>query len=133
MENQTNYQYLKQSWEAVAASYCQDHSVIASLFEDIYSRYAESHRAYHSHQHIVELLQLIDDHTDREHRNVHVMAAFFHDIVYVPGNNDNEWQSSVLAGEMMTRLGVSEAEIDAVSQIIMATQNHEWFDPSVPN
>ena len=133
MENQTKDQYLKQNWEAVAASYCQDQEVIDAIFEDMYHRYSERHRAYHNHQHIVELLQLIEDHTDSAHRNIHVMAAFFHDIVYVPGNNDNEWQSSLLATELMTKIGVSAAEIEAVSQIILATQNHEWFDASIPN
>ena len=122
-----------EAWNAVAALYCEDQQLIGAVFEDIYRRYAENHRAYHTHQHIVEILQLITGHTEEEHQQVHVLAAFFHDIVYVPGNRDNEWQSCLLATEMMKKLGVPADDIEAVCQVIMATQAHEWFDPSIPN
>ena len=133
MENQTNYQYLKKEWEAVATTYNHKPELIKSLFETIYIHYSESHRAYHNPQHLVELLELIAGHTDSVNKNIHVLAAFFHDIIYVPGRQDNEWESAQLATRMMQELGVSSVEIEAVCQIIMATQAHEWFDDSIPN
>jgi phosphopantetheine adenylyltransferase len=50
-------------------------------------RYAEPWRHYHTLRHVLEMIDAVQDDHD-----IH-LAAFFHDLVYVPCNTDNEEES----------------------------------------
>lgn len=124
---------LRKSWIATCSSYSNDVLLIQNQFEGIIVRYQEPHRHYHTCQHIGEILQLIDQSVEPKNKHIHVFAAFFHDVVYVPGQSDNEIRSAELAEEYMQLLKIPQPIIDGVEEIILATQMHQWFDENIPN
>jgi len=133
MIKRDQYKLLKKSWERTCSKYTDDVMLISDCFEEIYSKYDEPHRAYHNHQHILELLELIEENTLAENKEVHVFAAFFHDVIYNPGSTKNEFDSAEYGESVMQRMNVSSQVISAVSERILATQTHQWFDENIPN
>ena len=113
--------------------FTENRLLIQSQFEEIINRYEESHRHYHTCQHIEEILHLIDQSVEQKNKPIHVFAAFFHDVVYVPGRSDNEIKSAELAENFLKELKVPNTIIESVNEIILATQSHQWFDENIPN
>lgn len=57
--------------------------------------------------------------------DVVLFAIFYHDVVYVPGKGDNEYQSAVLAKRALEQLGVPSGMIEEVQHFIEATRQHK--------
>lgn len=70
----------------------------AAGFHQIVRRYEEPHRYYHTAQHLLECLRLLDKTAHFGSRNV-IAAVFYHDAVYDTARGDNEEQSAWLARE----------------------------------
>lgn len=124
---------LRESWEATCFKYTSNAVIIAEEFTNIISRYQEPHRHYHNCQHILELLDLIMEYTAEEYHDIHIFTAFYHDVVYEPGYTDNEIKSAEFAVKSLEKLGVPVDIIQAVEEIILATQKHEWLGENIPN
>ena len=86
--------------------------------------YAYSHNYYHTHQHIVECLNLFHQIKDQLHDPIAVeLAIWFHDVIYDPQASDNEEQSA----KMMLKhcMGIlKKAELEKVAKWIIATKKH---------
>jgi predicted metal-dependent HD superfamily phosphohydrolase len=79
------------------------------------TRYAESHRHYHTLHHIAAVLDAVRAHTGAlEHPDEAVLAVWYHDAVYDPAASDNEARSAELAS---TRLLAAHAPIEAAARI----------------
>jgi predicted metal-dependent HD superfamily phosphohydrolase len=68
-------------------------------YEDLNKIYLDSSRYYHSTYHINHLLYLIFKNYEykniiEKEKDILLLAALFHDIVYIPGRKDNEAKSS---------------------------------------
>lgn len=94
----------------------------ASLF--LLLDYAYSHNYYHTHQHIVECLELFYEIKDQLNDPIAVeLAIWFHDVIYDPQAFDNEEQSA----KLMLKHGVGilkKAELEKVARWIIATKKH---------
>lgn len=93
-------------------------------FHDLVTRYGETHRRYHTTQHLSECLGLW--------RTVHALAArpgevavalWFHDAVYDTKRQDNEERSADLARNAVTRAGLASEVGERVHALIMATRH----------
>lgn len=94
----------------------------------IEAAYAVPARAYHSLQHVHEVLRHYDEvaHGPGWRQPVEVyLAVLYHDAVYEPGSSDNESRSAALAVEHI-RQWLPDAGVDAarVAQLIELTARH---------
>ena len=112
---------------------------VLAIGSDLVRRLDEEHRRYHTTRHLVELFWALED-LERAHvisaREAAVgrMAGWFHDAVYdpttVPG--DNEIHSAELAVRDLTALGFERDDIEAVRDLVLATQTHELAHDGLP-
>jgi predicted metal-dependent HD superfamily phosphohydrolase len=97
------------------------------LMKRIRAGYSESHRAYHTADHVCACLKLFDTPevaalaTSRAEVEC---ALWLHDWVYDTQAQDNEEQSASLAKSGLLAAGVSEAVAERVAQHILATKSH---------
>lgn len=90
-----------------------------SIFENVLNRYSEPHRYFHNIEHVAYVL----DNLKISNPEV-VLAAIYHDVVYVPGAVQNEYCSAQLAAKHLSILGVKTQVIFTVSKHILSTENH---------
>lgn len=93
------------------------------LFEALCARYSETHRHYHTLNHLTAVFALLDQCTAqlRNPRAV-AFAVWYHDVIYDSARSDNEEQSAALARAALTAMGY--ADLDPVVSMILATKNH---------
>ncbi len=109
-------------------------AVAAAVFEDLIARYQEPHRAYHNLEHIVSMLEGLEEwlagseaflETALQGGQIATLtfAIWFHDSVYEPKSKTNEEDSAVLARRACQRLGFPEAFASEVSAFILVTRH----------
>jgi predicted metal-dependent HD superfamily phosphohydrolase len=94
---------------------------------DMLARWAEPHRRYHTVDHLVAVLSIVDGHAGHaEDPDAVRLAAWFHDAVYDPRASPgvNESRSAELAHDTLASLGVSAARIDEVARLVRLTAHH---------
>lgn len=97
----------------------------ASTFADLLARYRESHRCYHTLEHIDACLVWLDWYRGVAESSAQIeLAIWYHDAVYDPSAHDNESRSAQLCRAQLFALGVGETTIDRVARHIQATQRH---------
>jgi predicted metal-dependent HD superfamily phosphohydrolase len=117
---------LSQRWHALAQQLgLRDAGQAGS---ELIARYAEPHRRFHGHAHLMHVLDLLDE-LDADPR-LH-LAAWFHDAIYRPGRGDNERRSAALARKHMTPCGLTPADVDFVVQAVLATADHDAANPTI--
>lgn len=123
---------LGDAWAALAAEAGADPRVAAADGERLAARYREPHRAYHTLDHVADVLDGVDWLGAAEGLAdlwpVHA-AAWFHDAVYEPAADDNEEASARLAGEVIGGWGVRAATAERVAALVLATATHRADDP----
>ena len=92
------------------------------MFERIIKAYAETHRSYHTAEHIDACLGEFDSVRSLAQSGSEVEAAlWFHDVIYDPRASDNELQSAEMASRFLASSGVSSSICARVHSHIMAT------------
>lgn len=117
-------EHLKQRFYDLHSS--QQKDIVDQCWNRIYSSYRESQRHYHTLKHLCDLFHQLDQ-VKHLLKNVRVveMAIYYHDIVYRPGNADNEERSAVIAEEDLRELHWKERDIREVAACIRSTKTHE--------
>lgn len=86
--------------------------------------YQHPPRAYHNLSHVENLLSVFDEARHvAEHAEAVEFAIWFHDCVYVPGRSDNEELSADVAVVIGRGLGVEEAVVESVREMVLATKH----------
>jgi len=89
------------------------------------ARYGESHRRYHTREHLTTVLDRVDEWagyaTDPDAVR---LAAWFHDAVYDPERADNEERSARLAARMLTDTTLAADEVERVVRLVVLTATH---------
>ncbi|MBI2109307.1 MAG: hypothetical protein HYT93_04015 [Parcubacteria group bacterium] len=118
MQNQNRELWFK-LWERIGA--CTDSRTV---YKDLAARYSESHRAYHTLEHINHCLFELEK-VRRITLDVDVieLAIWFHDAVYDTHASDNEEQSALLAAQVMREAALPERMIKKVTEFIRATKH----------
>src|SRR5262245_25290518 len=83
-------------------------AIPAPLWREVDAAYATPGRAYHTIAHVREVLRRCEDVAALggpgwQHPDEVLLAALFHDAVYVPGAKDNEARSAELARDAAAR------------------------------
>ena len=94
----------------------------SELLFDLTRRYTEPHRKYHDLRHIADMLC---KGTALDLSEEQVMAIWFHDAVYEPGNKHNEEDSADLAVQKLIAVGWEVGRAQEVAEIIRDTNGHE--------
>lgn len=93
-------------------------------FARVLASWSEPRRAYHTTQHLLEALALLEEWSQGEDWPATVaLAVFFHDAVYDPRRADNEDLSASLAREMLALLQLPQAQIEAIVRLIDITKH----------
>lgn len=116
---------LKARWLHLAAEVGIAQQAVA-VWLQLAAAYSADGRFYHNLHHIQYVLD-IADHLQNTAANFTAvqLAIWFHDVVYDPRRSDNEAQSADFARQTLQPLGVPDALLALVSDLILVTQTHE--------
>jgi predicted metal-dependent HD superfamily phosphohydrolase len=96
----------------------------ACVCEALAARYAETHRHYHTTQHIAECLAHFDAARSQcEHAPEVEIALWFHDAIYELRAKDNEEKSALWAQRVMREAGIAGDACERVHALILATRH----------
>ncbi len=116
---------LSQGWRAAVPRSAAPEAV-SRVLDDLLARWSEPHRRYHTLDHLVAVLRIIEEHRDRAADVAAVtLAAWFHDAVYDPRRVDNEEASALLAESVLPNLEVTEPLGAEVARLIRLTATHD--------
>ncbi len=96
----------------------------ADLYTAVRTRYGESHRSYHTIQHLDECFVNFDEArhlADKVHEVE--LALWFHDAVYEVRGQDNEEQSASWARDAAIQHGVASSVGERVHRLVLATKH----------
>lgn len=106
-------------WQELGAT-----TVDAGLYERLMACWNESHRRYHTTQHLRECLQHFAEVGDQAQHPAEVeLALWFHDAFYDPRREDNELLSADWARQSVQQAGLPPEVGDRVHALVMATQH----------
>lgn len=114
--------------------YSNNNELATNLWLEIFTRYSESKRHYHTIAHleaIVNDLKEVKQHM--EDWDTTLFAVFYHDIVYKVSSSTNEADSAKLAMEKLSQIGYPSEKIAKCSNMIIATKAHELSSHSDTN
>ena len=98
---------------------------IDRLWQDIVTHYGEPQRAYHTLNHIKQLLvefESIKHHLAEPH--IIALVLYYHDVIYDPTRSDNEFQSAEFATDALSPY-LSQEQCQQIYALIMMTANHQ--------
>ena len=101
------------------------------LGDELVARWAEPHRRYHTLDHLVRVLDGIDEFGGFADDVAAVRyAAWFHDAVYDggPASADNEELSAQLAQAELSALELPEEQVAEVARLVRLTKEHAVAD-----
>ena len=99
-------------------------------WEALDASYTESHRAYHTWEHVAGLLEKLSEFSDLSTRSdIIAVSVFWHDVVYRTQNQDGsprpDYENVRDSGELFRQYTLlNKSDADAVHDLIMATANH---------
>jgi predicted metal-dependent HD superfamily phosphohydrolase len=94
------------------------------LHAAVLARYAEPHRAYHTGEHIAQVLTLLDGARTRlREPDEGELAVWLHDLVYDPRAADNEERSAQIAARWLAEGGADAGRAERVRALILATRH----------
>lgn len=107
----------RDTWRVIGAKSNGD-----QIFADLVDRYQETHRVYHTLDHIADCLRHLDSGRELIVRPVEVeIALWFHDAIYDTQRNDSEALSAELAVSTLNEVGVDAAVTGRVAALINST------------
>jgi predicted metal-dependent HD superfamily phosphohydrolase len=116
-------QTLQHSWRRAWTSLGVD-DTNNSLFDELIARYSETHRKYHTLQHLNECIAKLEAALElAEHPGEVEIGLWFHDAVYDVKRQDNELQSALWAKSSTLEAGATPQCADRICALVMATQH----------
>lgn len=103
--------------------------VLAKSLNILHSKYQESHRHYHTEEHLIDLLNLYEKYKDHVKDNIcFILSILFHDVIYEVNEKgkDNELNSANLFADLYNEY-ISDEIINKVKLYIIETKNHDVF------
>jgi predicted metal-dependent HD superfamily phosphohydrolase len=91
-------------------------------FDQLVTAYSDSGRHYHTFDHVLDCLEMLDRFSHLAIKPDEVeMALWFHDAIYDTHRRDNEEASADWAACVMTQAGVEDSSIEGIRRMIQAT------------
>ena len=100
--------------------------LLTQLYNDVIASYNETHRHYHTQQHLTECLDNFAElrHLAKKPAEIE-LALWFHDAIYNPLRHDNEQLSAEWARSSVINAGLDKTIAEHIYGLVMATQHHE--------
>jgi predicted metal-dependent HD superfamily phosphohydrolase len=98
---------------------------IDRVFKLLVTAYTHPDRHYHNLNHIDRVIATLNRFSNFQNPCAVYFAAWFHDFIYDPQASDNEIQSASAARDLLVNLADSQATIERISLLILATQGHQ--------
>jgi predicted metal-dependent HD superfamily phosphohydrolase len=120
----TNQEIIKKYWMPLEGRHK------TGAWEALDAGYTESHRAYHTWEHVAGLLENLSEFSDLSTRSeIIAVSVFWHDVVYKTQTQDGsprpDYENVRDSGELFRQYTLlNESDADAVHDLIMATANH---------
>jgi predicted metal-dependent HD superfamily phosphohydrolase len=109
----------RKAWNELGAAATED-----GLHQELVACWSETHRHYHTLQHLGECLARFEEVHDQAQRPGEVaLALWFHDAIYEPARDDNEARSAEWARTSVLQAGLSASVADRVHALVMATRH----------
>jgi predicted metal-dependent HD superfamily phosphohydrolase len=97
-----------------------------ALHRKLVQCWSESHRHYHTLQHLRECFELLESMQLPEEQAAQLaVSLWFHDAFYDPKRDDNEARSAEWAKRELLAAGASQSMAQRVHDMIMATVRHQ--------
>ena len=110
-----------QTWRELGVA---DSPALRRLYSDVRVRYAEPHRHYHTHQHLAECFEKVQDIIAlAEHPAEVKIGLWFHDAIYDTRRHDNEERSAAWVRSAARELGASAESAQRIYDLIMFTRH----------
>jgi predicted metal-dependent HD superfamily phosphohydrolase len=94
------------------------------LFQRLVDCYSESHRRYHTMEHLDECFEHLETVGSFADRPAEVeLALWFHDAIYDTRKNDNEKRSADWAHESALSSGLEEEQANRIHELVMITKH----------
>lgn len=114
--------------------YTKDHELANNLWLEIFTKYAEPKRHYHTIEHIEAIINDLTEVKDKINDwDTTLFAVFYHDIIYKASSNTNEADSAKLAMKKLAEIGYPASKIAHCANMIVATKLHELSDDNDTN
>jgi len=120
---------LKRIFTELAEKYSNDTLLINELWNEIEKEYSYPDRYYHTIVHLKEFyIQLLHVRNKIEDWDTILFSMFYHDIIYVTSNSDNEVKSAEYAAGRLKQLTCPAEKISTCVNLILATKEHKEED-----
>lgn len=120
--------WLEKSWHDLLARTGARAGHADEFFRSLVIRYQEPQRAYHTLDHIRDMIKKLDQQASQSIvPDSLYYATWYHDAVYHVDRKtmgDNETASATLAEKELAKLGLDQTLIDTVSKMIIASKSH---------
>lgn len=114
---------------SLAHKYSRDAVLIETLWKEIEQAYTEKKRFYHNMRHLEHLYaQLIPVRHQLEDEDTVWFALFYHDLIYLVRQHDNEEKSAQRARACLSALAFPPQRIERCVAHILATKGHTKSD-----
>ncbi|WP_291130968.1 hypothetical protein [Flavobacterium sp. UBA7682] len=114
--------------------YSKDHELANNLWLEIFTKYSESKRHYHTVDHLEAMITDLKAVQDKiEDWDTTLFAVFYHDIIYKASSITNEGDSAKLAMHRLSEIGYAADQIAKCANMILATKLHELSADSDTN
>ena len=119
-------------WVRLVGGYGVGPAAAYPVFDKLVEAYAEPHRHYHTLEHLGEMFRVAGRLRASDPGAV-MLAVWFHDVVYDTRAKDREARSAEIAAEWLAPLGVPEATLTKVKELIRATAHFSGEPPADPD
>lgn len=123
---------LKRIYTQLLLKYTDESAKIDKAWADLEKLYTQRNRHYHNLIHLENMLAELEDAPLIDRDSV-VFSVFYHDIIYKSTSKDNEERSAGKAVEVLSKFGIDQAQLRKISDMIIATKNHEKSSDSDTN
>lgn len=110
----------------LVASFTPDNTLANNLWLEIFTRYSDPKRHYHTITHLESMINELEKvKSEIADWEVTLFAVFYHDIVYDATSNTKEKDSAAIAHTRLTQIGLCQTRIEKCVQMILATKEHK--------
>ena len=113
----------KPAWKSLCTEYSENHCI--QVFDELAALYNSPDRYYHTDSHIHHCLNELDSAVMTASNPTHIeMAIWCHDVVYTPGDPDNEIKSAAWF-KSHANAHISPSDIQIVFNLITITEHRD--------
>ena len=103
--------------------YSKDKELATNLWLEIFTKYSDSKRQYHTIDHLEAIIVDLTEVKDKiEDWDTTLLAVFYHDIIYKASSSTNEGDSAKLAMQKLSEIGYPAEKIAKCANMILATK-----------